>query len=208
MTFSIVARCPRTGRFGVAAATGANAVGQLVSHARAHIGAVATQAWTNPYIGYDGLRLLEHGYDAPTSLEMLINNDPNPQIRQAAIIDRWGNTAAWTGNETLDWKGDRQGRNFSTQGNRLAGPQVLDAVVEACTPAKTRSSRSACSSQSKSVTHWAATRKTNAPRIFLFLIVRNTRSGTSASTIMTVQSRNCDASFNCSGMNGCRTWKT
>lgn len=130
MTFSIVAYCPRSGKFGVAAATGANAVGQLVAHARARTGAIATQAWTNPYIGYDGLRLLERGYDAPTALEKLINNDPNPQVRQAAIVDHWGNTAAWTGNETLDWKGDRQGRNFSTQGNRLAGPQVLDAVVE------------------------------------------------------------------------------
>lgn len=130
MTFSIVAHCPRSGKFGVAAATGANAVGQLVSHASAHTGAIATQAWTNPYIGYDGLRLLHRGYTAHAALEKLIANDPNPQIRQAAIIDRWGNTAAWTGSDTLDWKGDRQGRNFSTQGNRLAGPHVLDAVVE------------------------------------------------------------------------------
>lgn len=130
MTFSIVAHCPRTGKFGVAAATGANSVGQLVSHASARAGAIATQASVNPYIGYDGLRMLRRDFPATEVLEKLIANDPHPEIRQAAIIDRWGNTAAWTGKETLNWKGDRQGRHFSTQGNRLAGPEVLDAVVD------------------------------------------------------------------------------
>ncbi|MDC6641853.1 DUF1028 domain-containing protein, partial [Leclercia adecarboxylata] len=42
MTFSIVARCPRTGQFGVAAATAMPAVGKLLTHAAAHVGAVAT----------------------------------------------------------------------------------------------------------------------------------------------------------------------
>ena len=44
MTFSIVARCPRSGQFGVAAATAMPAVGKLLSHAAAGAGAVATQA--------------------------------------------------------------------------------------------------------------------------------------------------------------------
>lgn len=130
MTFSVVARCARTGKCGVGATTAATAVGKLASHAMAHHGAVATQATMNPYIGYDGLRLLERGYDANRALERLMANDRHPQVRQVGIVDRNGNTAVWTGNENLPWAGHRHGRGFSVQGNRLAGPEVLDAVID------------------------------------------------------------------------------
>lgn len=130
MTFSVVARCERTGQFGVAAATAMAAVGKLASHATAHYGAVATQAVLNPYFGYDGLRLLEQGCDAQQTLDKLIAQDPEPQKRQAGVVDRNGSTAAWTGKETADWSGDLSEQDFSTQGNRLAGPQVLEAVAK------------------------------------------------------------------------------
>lgn len=130
MTFSVVARCTRTGKCGVAAATAATAVGKLAAHALARHGAIATQAKINPYIGYDGLRLLARGCTARDALDRLIANDPEPHARQVGIVDRTGNTAAWTGSENLHWAGHRFGRGFSTQGNRMAGPQVLDAVVE------------------------------------------------------------------------------
>lgn len=51
MTFSILARDPSNGRFGVAVATCHLAVGSTVPHIRAGVGAVATQAHTNPYFG-------------------------------------------------------------------------------------------------------------------------------------------------------------
>ncbi|MDF1522793.1 MAG: DUF1028 domain-containing protein [Trueperaceae bacterium] len=60
----MTARCPRTGQFGVAVATRVPAVGAAVPHARAGVGAIATQAWTNPYIGLDGLDLLAAGASA------------------------------------------------------------------------------------------------------------------------------------------------
>ena len=83
MTFTIVARCPRTGQFGVGAATAMPAVGKLVSHVQAQVGAVATHADTNPYLGYDGLRLLEKGVNADEALTRLWLQTPN---RSA---DRW-----------------------------------------------------------------------------------------------------------------------
>ena len=64
MTFSIVAHCSRTGQFGIAAATAMPAVGKLLTHAAAGAGAVATQARINPYLGIDGLRLLQEGLAA------------------------------------------------------------------------------------------------------------------------------------------------
>ena len=129
MTFSIVARCPRTGKFGVAAATAMAAVGKLASHATARHGAIATQALLNPYFGYDGLRLLEQGYSAGETLDMLLGQEKEPEKRQVGIVDRNGNTAAWTGRDTLPWSGELAEKDFSTQGNRLARPEVLEAVA-------------------------------------------------------------------------------
>lgn len=131
MTFSIVARCPRTGQFGVAAATAMPAVGKLLSHAAAGAGAVATQAQVNPYLGLDGLALLREGHSAPAALKQLMDSDPCMQLRQLALIDRNGDSVCWTGSECIPWAGSLSGEQFSVQGNRLAGPQVLDAVADA-----------------------------------------------------------------------------
>lgn len=131
MTFSIVARCPRTGQFGVAAATAMPAVGKLLSHAAAGAGAVATQALVNPYLGLDGLALLRQGLSAKEVLERLKATDPCMELRQCALIDAQGDSLCWTGDKCLPWAGSLSGEQFSVQGNRLVGPQVLDAVAEA-----------------------------------------------------------------------------
>ena len=131
MTFSIVARCPRSGQFGVAAATAMPAVGKLLSHAAAGAGAVATQAQVNPYLGLDGLALLRQGLSAREVLERLKDTDPCMELRQCALIDAQGDSLCWTGDKCLPWAGSLSGEQFSVQGNRLVGPQVLDAVAEA-----------------------------------------------------------------------------
>lgn len=131
MTFSIVARCPRSGQFGVAAATAMPAVGKLLSHAAAGVGAVATQAQINPYLGLDGLRFLAQGSSAQQVLERLRHIDPAMALRQCAVVDRAGRVACWTGEGCLPWAGSLAGKQFTVQGNRLAGPQVLEAIAEA-----------------------------------------------------------------------------
>jgi uncharacterized Ntn-hydrolase superfamily protein len=138
MTFSIVARCPRSGQFGVAAATAMPAVGKLLSHAAAGAGAVATQAQVNPYLGLDGLALLRQGLSAKQALERLKDTDPCMELRQCALIDAQGDSLCWTGDKCLPWAGSLSGEQFSVQGNRLVGPQVLDAVAEAFRHAETR----------------------------------------------------------------------
>ncbi|MDP3364470.1 MAG: DUF1028 domain-containing protein [Pseudomonas sp.] len=138
MTFSIVARCPRTGQFGVAAATAMPAVGKLLSHAAAGAGAVATQAQVNPYLGLDGLALLRQGLSAKEALERLKGTDPCMELRQCALIDAQGDSLCWTGEKCIPWAGSLAGEQFSVQGNRLVGPQVLDAVAEAFRHAEKR----------------------------------------------------------------------
>lgn len=131
MTFSIVARCPRSGQFGVAAATAMPAVGKLLSHAAAGLGAVATQAQINPYLGLDGLKFLAQGSSAQQVIERLQHTDPAMALRQCAVVDRAGQVACWTGSECLPWAGSIDGEQFSVQGNRLAGREVLEAIVDA-----------------------------------------------------------------------------
>ncbi|MFV9682325.1 DUF1028 domain-containing protein [Pseudomonas sp. NY15367] len=138
MTFSIIARCPRSGQFGVAAATAMPAVGKLLSHAAAGVGAVATQAQVNPYLGLDGLALLRQGLSAQQALQRLKDTDPCMELRQCALIDAQGDTVCWTGEKCIPWAGSLTGEQFSVQGNRLVGPQVLEAVAEAFRQAQER----------------------------------------------------------------------
>jgi uncharacterized Ntn-hydrolase superfamily protein len=131
MTCSIIARCLRTGQFGIATTTAVPAVGKLLTHASAGTGAIATQARLNPYLGIDGIRLLQQGFNAQSALDRLIKDDPRAEERQLAIIDRAGNTAVWNGKGCLDYCGAEMHDGFTVQGNRLVGQGVLDAMVQA-----------------------------------------------------------------------------
>ena len=130
MTFSLIARCPDSGFFGIAAATAVPAVGKLLNHAEGGVGAVATQAKLNPYLGIDGIRLLQYGRPAAEVRDILASGDPRAQNRQFAVLDREGRTASWTGKDCIPWAGAIEHENFSAQGNRLTGRDVLEAVVD------------------------------------------------------------------------------
>ena len=129
-TFSITARCERTGQFGVAVSTKVPAVGMLCPFARSGVGAVATQSWVNPYLGIWGLDLLAEGKAAEEVKDALIERDPAPAQRQFAVVDRWGNSAAHTGEESDTWRGHVVGDNFAAAGNMLVGEETIEAMAE------------------------------------------------------------------------------
>lgn len=132
MTFSIVARDPTTSALGVATATGGPVVGSLVPHARACVGAIATQASTNGLYAYDGLdALAQPGADAQGVLDGLLAGDEGRERRQCLIIDNMGRTAVWTGTECGPHASARTGENVAVGGNLLAGETVLEAMLEA-----------------------------------------------------------------------------
>ncbi len=124
-TFSIVARDHASGMFGVAASTRLPAVGVLVPYARAGVGAIATQARTNPLLGYDGLDLLQRGHDAEETLKVLLGSDPEPEKRQVGIVDSQGRSAAHTGAEADPWRGHVTGDGYAVMGNLVAGEEVV-----------------------------------------------------------------------------------
>jgi len=128
-TFSIVARCPHRGMFGVAVATCVPAVGTAVPHMRAGVGAIASQAWSNPYLGMHGVDLLTAGGSAASVVEALTRWDPDAEHRQISIVDRDGSTCAHTGVSTKPYSGHREGTGVVVAGNMLAGPAVLDDML-------------------------------------------------------------------------------
>lgn len=130
-TFSIVARCPRTGQLGAAVSTADVAAGRLVTWAKSRVGAVATLSWPNLYLGIDGLRLMAEGSAAGQVLDQLIAADPGRDVRQVGIVDNQGRSAAYSGSACTDWFGHHTGAGFAVQGNMLVGPETLSAMVHA-----------------------------------------------------------------------------
>lgn len=130
MTFSMVARCPETFALGVCVSTAVIAVGSRVPHVQAGVGAIAVQANTNILYGIKGLRLLNKGFSSQTALETMLKKDKNRESRQVIIIDKDGRTAAFTGMETIDWKGHIIGKDYVVAGNMLVGSRVIEAMAQ------------------------------------------------------------------------------
>jgi uncharacterized Ntn-hydrolase superfamily protein len=130
-TFSIAARCPRSGMVGVAVSTAVPAVGAICPFVKAGVGAVSTQSWVNPYLGIDGIRLLAEGSSAEAALEQLVSEDPGRDVRQLGLVDRDGASAAWSGKDCTPWFGHVTGPDYAVQGNMLVGEPTIAAMAEA-----------------------------------------------------------------------------
>jgi uncharacterized Ntn-hydrolase superfamily protein len=129
MTFSIIARCPRTGRLGLGIATFSIASGGRCEGILAGVGICKTQAFINRGNDLLALELLEQGHSPAHVMQMLEANDPEHAYRQIAILDREGNAAAHTGSGTRPWSGHKIGAGYVAFGNVLAGPQVVEAIA-------------------------------------------------------------------------------
>ena len=130
-TFSIVAADPETGEIGVAVQSKVVAVGAIVPWAKAGVGAVATQSYANTTYGQTGLKLLAQGEAPDAVIGKLVSADPRKALRQVGVINAAGVAANFTGKECMDWAGAISGKNFSVQGNLLAGEGVVRAMAEA-----------------------------------------------------------------------------
>lgn len=131
MTYSIVAKDPATGQYGVAVASRFFAVGALVPHIRSGRGAVATQAFVNPLWGMDGADRLAAGEAAETVLADLVAGDKGAALRQIHMIDAEGRGAAHTGADCTGWCGHLVGEGVSVAGNMLTGEAVVSATLAA-----------------------------------------------------------------------------
>ena len=130
-TFSIAARCARTGMLGVAVSTAVPAVGGLCPHVRPGVGAVSTQAWVNPYLGLRAIERLAEGAPAEQALRDVLAEDGATDVRQIGMVDAQGRPASWSGENCTSWFGHRTGPDYAVQGNMLTGPEVIAAMEAA-----------------------------------------------------------------------------
>ena len=136
MTFSIVARCARTGQFGMAISSSSPAVAARCAHVRAGVGAVASQNITDPALGPLVLDQMEAGLPAAEALAAITRDRPFIDYRQLLVIDSAGRTAIHSGGQVLGVWGEARATDGAAGGNLLAGELVPMAIVEAFTSSK------------------------------------------------------------------------
>jgi len=131
LTFSIAGRCPRTGMFGIAITTSSICVASRCAWARAGVGAVLTQNFTDPRLGIRGLDLLATGRSAAETVHALVRENQHAAYRQLAAIDRLGKTSYFSGEKTLGTHAGAEGEQCVAVGNLLSDPEIPREMVRA-----------------------------------------------------------------------------
>lgn len=130
-TYSIVAFDPVKNQLGVAMQTHNFAACNRVIYAQPGVGAVASQAYTDPSYGFDGIKMMGEGKLPKEIMKNLLERDVELEYRQVAIIDIMGNVAAHTGNKCISEAGHRIGKYYSCQANMMLKDTVWDAMGNA-----------------------------------------------------------------------------
>lgn len=130
MTFSLAARCPRTGMFGVAITTASVCVGQRCPYVRGGVGAVLTQNRTDPRLGPRGLDLLEQGKSAQETLDELVRTGHVIGWRQLAVVDGQGRTAHFSGGDIVSKHCGAEGADCVSIGNLLVRDELPARMVD------------------------------------------------------------------------------
>lgn len=130
MTWSIVARDPKTGALGIAVASGGASAGNRVPFVKAGVGAVAAQGLVSTPYGSAILSMLEKGASPDEITEALGGQEGAFGQRQFHLINAAGENAAYTGEQCEYFAGHILGRGVSVAGNFLAGPHVLTEALK------------------------------------------------------------------------------
>ncbi|MCX8510057.1 MAG: DUF1028 domain-containing protein [Rhodobacteraceae bacterium] len=129
MTFSLIARCARTGQFGVVISSSSPAVAARCAHVWAGVGAVASQNVTDPALGPLLLNRLADGATAAEALAAITRDRDHIGYRQLLVIDGLGGQAIHSGDKVLGLWGEALGPDCAAGGNLLADPGVPTAMV-------------------------------------------------------------------------------
>jgi uncharacterized Ntn-hydrolase superfamily protein len=114
----------------VAVASKFPAVGAVVPWVQAEAGAVATQSFANTSYGPRGLALLGAGFSAQETLDRLLEDDPDKELRQVGLVDAKGGSVTFSGSGCYAWAGGVSGKGYAIQGNILASDRVVPAMEE------------------------------------------------------------------------------
>jgi uncharacterized Ntn-hydrolase superfamily protein len=129
MTFSLLARCAVTKRFGMVISSSSPAVASRCAHARAGVGVAATQNITDPALGPRLLDLMAAGAAAGDAMAQIVAKAPHIDYRQLMAVDRHGGVALHSGSHILGVWGTARGEGVVAGGNMLAHPDVPAAMI-------------------------------------------------------------------------------
>src|SRR5262249_12856947 len=136
-TFSILGYDPQTGEVGGAVQSRVFSVGNGVLWADADVGVAATQAIVDVSYGPKALTLLRRGLAPDAIVKQILEEDTAPlpdlwsrQGQKLAVMKLKGQYAAYTGPKASTWAGNKSGTYCTAQGNILAGPDVVNNMVE------------------------------------------------------------------------------
>jgi len=130
MTFSLVGFCPRSQMFGLAISSSSPAVAARCAHAKAGVGAVASQNITDPALGGRALALLAEGASAAQALEILRCSAPHIEYRQLALVDHQGGAVGFSGTHALGLHATATAAGVAAAGNLLKHEGVPQAMVD------------------------------------------------------------------------------
>lgn len=130
MTFSIAGHCARSGAFGVAITTSSIAVGARCPHARAGVGAVATQNVTDPNLGPLLLDYMQDGMSAGEAVMAVTRNRKNINYRQLTAVDQFGSSASYSGDQILGTHGVSEEKHCVAAGNLLKSATLPTVMTD------------------------------------------------------------------------------
>ncbi|WP_042395075.1 DUF1028 domain-containing protein [Streptacidiphilus carbonis] len=131
MTFSIAARCHRSGQVGVAVASSSPAVASRCAHVRAGVGAACTQNVTDPRLGPWLLDLIAAGSSATDAVRHTADTETLVAWRQLTAVGTEGSPAVFSGEHTLGTHAHAVGPDCVAAGNMLLHGDVPSAMAAA-----------------------------------------------------------------------------
>jgi len=129
-TFSILAISPDSRLMGVVVASGSTYVGDRVPYAKPGIGVIVTQAYTNTIYGTKGLELLIKGLTPQKVMNTLLEEDPEREQRQVAIMDFKRRKAIFTGINAPEYHAEIAGEEYIIIGNMLSRKEVVNSMAK------------------------------------------------------------------------------
>ncbi len=131
MTFSLAARDPATGAFGMVVSSSSPAVAARCLHLRPNVGVAASQNVTNPALGPRLLDLLQGGSAVDAAIAQVVAEEAHRESRQLTVVDAAGRVAHFSGARALGTHAAATGQQAVAAGNMLADAGVAQAMIDA-----------------------------------------------------------------------------
>lgn len=131
MTFSIIARCHKTGQFGGAICSSSPAVAARCLQAKAGVGVATSQNITDPKLANILLDMTKYDLSPEESIAELVKNTEFIEYRQLTLINSDEPPAAFSGKNSLGIFSQCIGEHAVSAGNLLAKQDVPKVMVDA-----------------------------------------------------------------------------